>query len=467
MRNLSMKKFGTPIGAAPGMAIDVVGLSSVGRPPRPAVGRAAASAPPPAGASSARPGSASVPSRGASLAGGLLLAAALLADLRLGRRGCSGSAAGGGRRRGRLAGGRRGRWSSASWRRWPASSTTGAGFGSSAIAGSGRYSTPGYAMSHTSVSGRDVDADRDDAAVGERELERPDLGVGGQHGATEAGGRQPGEAERERGARAHQARTPVTGRREKARGGAGHCARRQRAPCIIPVSFGRYQPRRGRPRTSRSPAALERDALEHVGDGLARVDRAPRGSRRCPSSGSRPSGRCRARTARRRASRCSRSPSFSSRLISTRCGARSAPCAGARSARATCSVAPTSTSASCDRLLHRRLDAVERRASRRSARRSRRCRRARWRARGRRRRRTARAGAVAPLRRWMMSCVDAVALAARTGTARGRGRRAPGSRGAGRAAAGSRAARCARTPRPGRGARRRRSRPDASPRSEP
>ena len=33
MRNLSMKKFGTPIGAAPGMASDVDGLSIVGTPP--------------------------------------------------------------------------------------------------------------------------------------------------------------------------------------------------------------------------------------------------------------------------------------------------------------------------------------------------------------------------------------------------------------------------------------------------
>ncbi len=32
MRNLSMKKFGTPIGAAPGSASDVVGLASVGTP---------------------------------------------------------------------------------------------------------------------------------------------------------------------------------------------------------------------------------------------------------------------------------------------------------------------------------------------------------------------------------------------------------------------------------------------------
>ena len=33
MRNLSMKKFGTPIGAAPGSASDIVGLASVGTPP--------------------------------------------------------------------------------------------------------------------------------------------------------------------------------------------------------------------------------------------------------------------------------------------------------------------------------------------------------------------------------------------------------------------------------------------------
>src|SRR3978361_1750121 len=32
MRNLSMKKFGTPIGAAPGIASEKVGLSSVGAP---------------------------------------------------------------------------------------------------------------------------------------------------------------------------------------------------------------------------------------------------------------------------------------------------------------------------------------------------------------------------------------------------------------------------------------------------
>ena len=32
MRNLSMKKFGTPIGAGPGTAIDVVGSASVGSP---------------------------------------------------------------------------------------------------------------------------------------------------------------------------------------------------------------------------------------------------------------------------------------------------------------------------------------------------------------------------------------------------------------------------------------------------
>ena len=36
MRNLSMKKFGTPIGAGPGMEIDVVGSAIVGRPSWPA-----------------------------------------------------------------------------------------------------------------------------------------------------------------------------------------------------------------------------------------------------------------------------------------------------------------------------------------------------------------------------------------------------------------------------------------------
>ena len=41
MRNLSMKKFGTPIGAAPGVATDRPGLSSVGRP----LGRRAAACP--------------------------------------------------------------------------------------------------------------------------------------------------------------------------------------------------------------------------------------------------------------------------------------------------------------------------------------------------------------------------------------------------------------------------------------
>ena len=59
------------------------------------------------------------------------------------------------------------------------------------------------------------------------------------------------------------------------------------------------------------------------------------------------------------AARTSRSPSFSSRWISTRCGARSAPLRSPRSAAATCSEHATSTSASCERLLHRRLDAVE------------------------------------------------------------------------------------------------------------
>src|SRR3954454_20848687 len=46
------------------------------------------------------------------------------------------------------------------------------------------------------------------------------------------------------------------------------------------------------------------------------------------------------------ASRTSRSPSFSRRWISTSSGARSAPLRSVRSARATCSAAPTSTSAS-------------------------------------------------------------------------------------------------------------------------
>ena len=42
MRNLSMKKFGTPIGAAPGSAIEKVGLAAVGAPPsvRPGFGLA-------------------------------------------------------------------------------------------------------------------------------------------------------------------------------------------------------------------------------------------------------------------------------------------------------------------------------------------------------------------------------------------------------------------------------------------
>ena len=102
-----------------------------------------------------------------------------------------------------------------------------------------------------------------------------------------------------------------------------------------------------------------------------------------------------------------RSPSFSSRWISTRWPARgrrrrAGPRARSRSARAQ----PTSTSAISSGLLHRRLDAVDGRAGRRPPRRSRRCRRARWRARGRRRgdgRR--RACVLCRCRRWMMSWV--------------------------------------------------------------
>jgi hypothetical protein len=55
MRNLSMKKFGTPIGAAPGSAIDVVGLAIVGSPPRRARASAARRAPAGSWASSSRP----------------------------------------------------------------------------------------------------------------------------------------------------------------------------------------------------------------------------------------------------------------------------------------------------------------------------------------------------------------------------------------------------------------------------
>ena len=121
----------------------------------------------------------------------------------------------------------------------------------------------------------------------------------------------------------------------------------------------------------------------------------------------------------------------------------------ARSARATCSPAPTSTSAICGGLLHRRLDAVDARARRRSARRSRRCRRARSRARGRRPGRAA-----ARPRRAAGEPVDDVVgdavalLLAEDEVARER-RRARDSRRAGRAAAASRAGRCGRTPRTG------------------
>jgi hypothetical protein len=48
----------------------------------------------------------------------------------------------------------------------------------------------------------------------------------------------------------------------------------------------------------RTSGVLDDDALEDVRDALARVDRAS-SARRCPSSGSRPSGRSRRRTATR------------------------------------------------------------------------------------------------------------------------------------------------------------------------
>ena len=104
-------------------------------------------------------------------------------------------------------------------------------------------------------------------------------------------------------------------------------------------------------------------------------------------------------------SRCRRSPSFSRRWISTRCGRELG--AGAQAAQRLGDLLAGADEhvGELDRLLHRRLDAVQAELRARPARRGRRCRRARSPARSRRRRRTARARARAPARRWMMSWV--------------------------------------------------------------
>ena len=135
--------------------------------------------------------------------------------------------------------------------------------------------------------------------------------------------------------------------------------------------------------------------------------RPPRATRRCPSSGSRPSGRCPLANSDASASRQTRSPSLSSRWISTSAGASVASPARERRERAR-----DLLDGRDEHLGELRRPAPSaprrrrRRARRRSARRSRRCRRAPSRACGRRRvdRRRCATTLSASLRRWMMSC---------------------------------------------------------------
>ena len=104
--------------------------------------------------------------------------------------------------------------------------------------------------------------------------------------------------------------------------------------------------------------ALDRDPLEHVRDRLARVDRASSVSKmsfqRISIIGSMPFANRPATAAR-----WSRSASFSSRWISTRCGAKSAPLRSPRSAGGDLLGATDEHVGHLLRLLHRRLDAVE------------------------------------------------------------------------------------------------------------
>ena len=108
------------------------------------------------------------------------------------------------------------------------------------------------------------------------------------------------------------------------------------------------------------------------------------------------------------------------------------------------------------------------RACRRPPRRSRRCRRARWPARARRPARAARAAAVLARARWMMSWVMRSPSCSHAHDRGARSRVAPGSRRAGRAGAARSAGRCVPTPRRARaagvGRRRRRHRATRTPR---